>query len=257
MKVFISWSGEKAKKIAIALQELLGPVLQAVKPWVSEVDIDPGVRWSPKINEELSQTDYGIICLTPENLTSPWILFEAGALSKSVDNARVCPYLFNVDSSDIKPPLSQFQGVKADDNGTRRLLSSINNALGDNALSDDRFTKLFDRFWPDLKNVLDQVTTETSSSTPSTRPPDDMLKELLELARDQSRMLRDLPSSLRTSSPEKVRWIRIPADSCKEADLSDFVNYINNPNIGGPQAIFESLAKYVQEKGSTEDGRID
>lgn len=35
-------------------------------------------------------------------------MFEAGALTKSLTVARVCPLLFGVEPSDIKGPLVQF-----------------------------------------------------------------------------------------------------------------------------------------------------
>ena len=39
----------------------------------------------------LSPASYGIICLTPENLASPWIHFEVGALFKGSGESHVCP----------------------------------------------------------------------------------------------------------------------------------------------------------------------
>ena len=54
------------------------------------------------------ECEYGIVCLTPHNLESPWILFESGALSKRVAHARVSPYLFGLKVADVTGPLSQF-----------------------------------------------------------------------------------------------------------------------------------------------------
>ena len=70
MKVFISWSGDRSQAVANAFKEWLPMVLQYVEPWVSEKDINAGERWAQMIAGELEQANFGIICLTPENLKS-------------------------------------------------------------------------------------------------------------------------------------------------------------------------------------------
>ena len=92
MKVFISWSGKRSQALANMLRDWLPNVIQAIKPWMSDVDIDKGSRWSKDIALQLEESKVGIICLTPENLEAPWILFEAGALSKSLEKTYVCPF---------------------------------------------------------------------------------------------------------------------------------------------------------------------
>ena len=83
-------------------------VIQRVEPWLSEA-IEKGARWGAEIARALQETHYGILCMTPENLTAPWILFEAGALSKNVEYGRVCAYLLDVSLVDLPRPLGQFQ----------------------------------------------------------------------------------------------------------------------------------------------------
>ncbi len=90
MTVFISWSGALAKAVAQLLDSWLPDVIQGVKTWLSTEDIDKGSIWSGKINEALSTT-VGILCVTQENRNAPWLLFEAGGLSKGLTKARVCP----------------------------------------------------------------------------------------------------------------------------------------------------------------------
>ncbi len=138
MKVFISWSGERSKKVAEALREWLPNVIQAIDPWMSSEDIEKGGRWYVDIVSELESSYYGIICLTSDNIESPWIHFEAGALSKSMEKSRVCPYLFHIDPSIIKGPLVLFQAAKSTKEDTKKLLHSINQALAENALSTEK-----------------------------------------------------------------------------------------------------------------------
>ncbi len=92
MKVFIPWSGEVSERVAIALREWLPLVVHEAEPYVSSEDIAKGKRWPMELGERLEEIGFGIICLTPSNLSSPWIHFEAGALSKSLDESQVAPF---------------------------------------------------------------------------------------------------------------------------------------------------------------------
>jgi hypothetical protein len=157
MKIFISWSGERSRTVAEFLRYWIPEVIQAVQPWMSAEDIDPGVRWSAEIAGELEASKFGIICLTPENITTPWILFEAGALAKTLDSTFVCPYLIDLEPTDLKNPLIQFQAAKADRDGTLSLLRSINQVVGTTILPEDRLKRAFERWWPDLEEVLNNL----------------------------------------------------------------------------------------------------
>ena len=130
MKVLISWSGERGKAIASALKNWLPNVFQKLQVFMSDHDIQAGARWGSELGGTLEACNFGIICLTPESLESHWLTFEAGALSKATKESRVIPYRFQLQSSDVGPPLSQFQGVDANAEGTFKLVLSINEALG-------------------------------------------------------------------------------------------------------------------------------
>ena len=113
MKVFISLSGELSHKIALCLREWLPSVIQSLEPYVSSEDIDKGERWNQSVIKELDETSFGVICVTKDNFNAPWLLFEAGALSKAVEKSWVVPFLFNIKRSEIdrRSPLLQFQSV--------------------------------------------------------------------------------------------------------------------------------------------------
>ena len=92
MNVFISWSGDRSQAMANALRDWLPNLIQCLKPWTSEVDLEPGSRWGVELAKKLEQTDFGVICVSSETLNSPWVLFESGALAKAVDRSRVSPF---------------------------------------------------------------------------------------------------------------------------------------------------------------------
>ena len=111
-RIFISWSGELSKALGEAIKDWIPKVLQTVKPYFTPNDIEKGARWATEISGELGASHLGIICLTRDNQHSPWILFEAGALSKNLDESKVCPILFDFDTAELKGPLASFQATK-------------------------------------------------------------------------------------------------------------------------------------------------
>lgn len=193
MKVFISWSGETSHAFALALAEWLPNVIQAVKPFLSSEDIQKGARWFAEIGNQLEETNFGILCLTPSNLKAPWILFEAGALSKKLTLARVVPLLINLKPADLTPPLSQFNAVAGiSKEEMAKLLKAMNAALANDKLTDQQLAKAFEREWPDFQSEVkkvEQSAREKPSSAPL-REPREMLEEILELTRSLARAQR-------------------------------------------------------------------
>src|SRR4029077_6705525 len=108
---------------------------KSIRPFVSEDDIEKGVRWSQALEQKLSGTDLGIVCLTPSNVNAPWLDFEAGALSNAICCDRVMPLLFGVDKGLLTGPLAQFQltfyGEDEEERKQqmRKLVFSINDSM--------------------------------------------------------------------------------------------------------------------------------
>jgi hypothetical protein len=160
MEIFISWSGDRSKVIAEALNAWLPKVIQRLDRhcWMSASDIDPGKRWNPEVAEKLAKSTFGIICLTEENLNAPWILFEAGAISKTLDMTLVCPYLHELEPRKLSGgPLSQFQATTTDKAGTFRLIQTINKALAPDALDNEFLKETFSQWWPKLNKSFQKV----------------------------------------------------------------------------------------------------
>ena len=80
MKLFISWSGEFSRKVAECLSVWIPTIIQTVEVFYSPDDIAKGENWGNRLSEELEQSNFGIVCLTPENVLAPWIHFEDTSL---------------------------------------------------------------------------------------------------------------------------------------------------------------------------------
>ncbi len=193
MKVFISWSGDRSKKIALIFRDWLPLVIQSLKPFVSSEDLRKGSRWSVEIAQELQETSFGLICLTKENLSAPWLNFEAGALSKTIENAYVAAFWFDVKPSDLTDlPIIQFQGTPFNEGEIRKLLETLNGAAGNN-LTKENLDRLFNAFYPELEKQLKELSTQPTQKSEKSSVADkpNILEELLEISRNTQRLLGD------------------------------------------------------------------
>ena len=100
-----------------------------------------------------------------ENLSSPWLLFKARAISKHREAGHVCTYLISLTSNNVEEPLSQFQHTRADKEDTLQLLQTINSLL-DIPLEVDRLERAFDQKWPELEQVIENLPSTESDQTP-------------------------------------------------------------------------------------------
>src|ERR1035441_2906009 len=186
MEIFISWSGTRSRHIAQALKGWLPMVINAVRPWLSSADIDKGARWGTEVASKLQSSKFGIICLTPSNIHADWILFEAGALSKTLENTRTCTLLIGVDHADIEFPLAQFQHTQISKSEILKLVTTINKHLDAGSLTDEHLKTAFEKWWPELEAPLASLPSE--GTEPSTRRTDrQLLEEMLELLRSENR----------------------------------------------------------------------
>lgn len=183
-KVFISWGGDLSKKLAEELKNWLPSVLQFVKPYFTPEDIEKGTRWESNIANELSTSNVGLICLTKDNINRPWILFEAGALSKNLDKANVCTILFNIDSSEITGPLTCFQATKFDKSDFKKLIKTINNTGGELKLDPTILDTVFEMWWPKLEEKINTIIHNYKGEThKEDRSDRELLEEVLNLTR--------------------------------------------------------------------------
>lgn len=191
MNIFISWSGEVSKNIANLLKKWIPHFFESVEVFFSPEDIEKGQNWNKRITEELANCNYGIVCLTTDNKSAPWINFEAGAIANAFDS-KVTALLVDVNPSDIQGPLSMFQATKLDKDDIYNLFRGINRNT-EKPRDEETLRSLFNLLWgkmdEDFHNVIESTSTKTKVKEKVDQ--DEILESILLAVREQGRMLSD------------------------------------------------------------------
>lgn len=192
MRIFISWSGESSRRAAVVLRDWLPDIFQGIEAFVSSEDIRKGKRWAAEIAAQLDSCNFGIVCLTPENTAAPWVLFEAGALSKSIKEASLYTLLLGtLRWGDVDGPLSHFQHTTFEKADFYKLVSSINESHGPNKQEEARLIRKFEKYWGDIEVAMGAAV-ETPIEPKKKRSIDDMLLELLETTNHIAKNMRSI-----------------------------------------------------------------
>ena len=78
------WSGDRSKAAALGLKSLLESTFpEAFDVFISE-HTQPGEPWARRLESELEQSQFGVLCLTQDNFQAPWLLYEAGLSRKDL-----------------------------------------------------------------------------------------------------------------------------------------------------------------------------
>ncbi len=162
MRIFISWSGDSSRAVAKALDWWLPKIFPHEAHIVLSLEFDKGRLWGPQLVKELRSCAFGIVCVTRDNLTAPWLNYEAGALSMTggasgtVGDAAVCPVLHGVDKKQVEGPLSHLQMSYLDKDEVLLLVTAVNRAC-EHPLSEQRLKVTFEDHWPMLQERLAHI----------------------------------------------------------------------------------------------------
>ncbi|MBD5468165.1 MAG: toll/interleukin-1 receptor domain-containing protein [Lachnospiraceae bacterium] len=257
MKIFVSWSGDLSRKVAEVLKKWIPCLLQSVEVFFSPEDIEKGDNWDRTISTQLSECKYGIICLTSENTSAPWINFEAGAIAKTLDS-RVVALMIDIKPSDIRGPISRYQATKLEKDDFYQLILSINKTL-EAPLDDKILENAFKAMWPALETDVNQITSQFATSNnkqkksavsePVENAP---IEEVLQLLRKQNSILSSPGNLLPVEYMEQIqnRMLERRREMDVEDDMigEEVLNYLRMivsrvRRFSGPAAreIFELL----------------
>jgi hypothetical protein len=172
LELFLSWSRPSSQQASEALKDWLPDVLPDIRPWMSKEDITKGTPWFSSISVQLARSRVCLICVTQENLGSPWLYYEAGAIAHAMQGSLICPYLLGIDPGKITgTPLGQYQCTTFDKDDTWRLIRSINSVF-EPPHNEKLLNGNFDSKWASLQKKFAKILTGLAEVDSQTKTPD-------------------------------------------------------------------------------------
>jgi len=152
-KVFLCWSKDRSKAIAEGWAKLLPEIVNG-EPILS-TEFKKGREWSTVLRNDLDEAKTGIVFITPENVASPWIHFEAGALATAVAsrNGEVFTYVYGFDPGKLAGPLSAYQSTVSTKEDTRRLVRDLCVTMECQPPTEEVYSK----WWAKLEATLEEI----------------------------------------------------------------------------------------------------
>ena len=239
MKVFLSWSGELSHDVARVFAQMLPMLLEEVEPFEASENIEKGKRWGATLATMLSECSYGIICLTRSNLNMPWVLFEAGALSK-LDTSHVAPFLLGLKPSEVKSPLADFQITSYNEEDVKRFIRSINASL-DHPRAAVNLEGAWQMWWPGFKARIDSLEAKVDQDVQEPQKDvgvtnQETLEEILELVREQRRLLSSPETILSSKHLASVRRSNFSDDDLEGLETAYIAIRLLQRQLHGRQA---------------------
>lgn len=198
MKIFLSWAGQVSQAVAVTLRKHLPLMIQSLDVFMSKHDIESGVRWADELNSQLDATSYGVFCLTPESLSSPWVQFEAGAITKHANGRASGLLIGSLSATDVVGPLALFQHRMFNRADFLHLLKDINTKL-EKPLPSDAVETVLSKWWDEIQSDYNVAISQPTTIARPSRAPQELLEEIL--VRIRNIELQSIPS---TSSPKSV-----------------------------------------------------
>jgi hypothetical protein len=143
--------------------------------------------------------------VTKTNLNAPYLLFEAGALTKT-DKGILIPVLCNlrmIDLTNAQSPLARFQGCAVTAEDIWGLVLSVNRAPEQPLAEERRLRNNFEKWWPDFEADFKAIDFSEQEEVPAETTPEktlgkieDAIETLLKSSIQQGEFLQQLAFSI-------------------------------------------------------------
>lgn len=171
LKIFISWSKNKSREIALEVKDFFeGLFHNSIELWMSSDSIEYGSTFIIDINDALRKSDCCIAIITEENINSSWIMYEIGAIagksyfsSDNLDTKAVIPIIFDGidDKKFSNSPINQFQRLRFGKESIFNLSKQLNKRVGIYS-SETSLEKQFNLNWNGLLKGVERVANKYS-----------------------------------------------------------------------------------------------
>lgn len=231
-------------------------VVPAAKPWVSSHDIPKGRRWSQELAAQLKESQFAVLVVLRDNQESPWLNFEAGAISKWVEVANVAPLLFGITASELRGPIAQFQATVFTRDDMFKLTETMSKAVcGAPDLSALR--RSFDFTWETLQQRVDAILNiEPQSAAVALTPPketdpetpiwiDDERRAILEQIGTSEHNFQNLQEITTGTQMKRAKVEHLLSELTKAGYLSEE----HVPMVGKCYKVIGRGSKYLMDHG--------
>ncbi|MCC5823809.1 MAG: toll/interleukin-1 receptor domain-containing protein [Phycisphaerales bacterium] len=204
-QVFISWSGEYSKSVALHLRDFLEYVLPECRLWMSSEDISKGRQWPAELSSILLRPESfcAVIVLTPDNLQSDWLLYEAGACAAAYHKSLVCPIACDVPYTKLPKPLQHFQATDASSKiEMKKLVRSIAGKLDpDISAKWPVRESYFSAQWVNYHKSIQAVKGNNERTESTSKPESDPYNQIIDLLNETLKRIAQLELSKSPVAP--------------------------------------------------------
>lgn len=187
VNIFISWSGATGKRIARKLREVVGAFVHVDNIFMAEIDINKGAPWREELKKYLKESNFGFFILTPDQISSEWMAFEAGAVGVNDGAIHMLPLIFGVAENTIPKYLSEYQFANFTKEDYKILFKELNEKNDpeyriDSSVLSTRFEWLWNSFYPEISEIISEASEEASKlakGLQQTHPVSGDLQELV------------------------------------------------------------------------------
>ena len=169
MEIFISWSKNKSKLLALETKKLIQNVLGKKVEVFFSPDMYKGTSVDNEIHNNLLKSDKCIVCITSDNFKNPWLMYEAGVVYgahiEKPGRSIVIPILFEHIpdwSSWVDKPLNRYVPIRVnnENDNFEKTRDEFKQFFQELAIESDAHLKNFSNYWneyiAEVKSILQQ-----------------------------------------------------------------------------------------------------
>ncbi len=166
MKVFISWSKDKSRLLAMATKKLILNTLGNNVNLFFSPDMYKGTCVDHEIHTNLLKSDKCIVCITSDNFKNPWLMYEAGVVYgahyTTPGGSLVVPILFEHIpdwSSWVDKPLNRYVPIRfsSGNNASNASKEEFKSFLQELAEESRGEVKNFSKHWNTYKREVQAI----------------------------------------------------------------------------------------------------